>query len=101
MRVRPYTAPPMEQAGAFCWADVDKMYYSVETLESPALADETRAVIIGISPRDYPRGVVTTANSIARSIGIGSGMSCAIAERMARERGVEVVFISPRHDIYA
>lgn len=89
----------MEQVFLHC--DVDKMYYSVETLESPALADETRAVIIGIDPREYPRGVVTTANGVARSIGIGSGMSCAIAQRMAGERGIEVVFVAPRHDIYA
>jgi DNA polymerase-4 len=77
------------------------MYYSVESLESPLLADETRVVIIGIDPRHYPRGVVTTANGIARSIGIGSGMSCAIAARMAQERGFEVVFVPPRHDVYA
>jgi DNA polymerase IV len=77
------------------------MYYSVETIESPALADETRAVLIGIDPRDYPRGVVTTANGVARAIGINSGMSCAIAERLARERGIQVVFVPPRHDVYA
>ena len=45
--------------------DVDKMYYSVEALETPGLADETRAVIIGIDPRVAPRGIVTTANGVA------------------------------------
>ncbi len=89
----------MEQVYLHC--DVDKMYYSVESIESPALADDTRAVIIGIDPRDYPRGVVTTANGVARAIGIGSGMSCGIAARMAAEKGIEVVFVPPRHDVYA
>ncbi|MGI9146364.1 MAG: Y-family DNA polymerase [Chloroflexota bacterium] len=81
--------------------DVDKMYYSVEALETPSLANDTRAVIIGIDPREYARGIVTTANGVARSIGITSGMSNAIATRMAQERGIEVVFVTPRHDVYA
>jgi DNA polymerase IV len=91
----------MQAEPVYLHCDVDKMYYSVETLESPELADETRAVIIGIDPRDYPRGVVTTANGVARSIGISSGMSCAIAERSARDQGIEVVYVQPRHNIYA
>jgi len=90
-----------EPRPVYLHCDVDKMYYSVEAIESPALADETRAVIIGLDPRDYPRGVVTTANGIARGLGINSGMSIAIASRIALERGVEVVFVRPRHDVYA
>ena len=81
--------------------DVDKMYFSVEALETPSLADETRAVIIGMDPREYARGIVTTANGVARSIGITSGMSTGIATRMAQERGIDVVFVTPRHDVYA
>jgi DNA polymerase IV len=81
--------------------DVDKMYYSVEALESPALADEARAVIIGMDPREYSRGIVTTANGVARAIGISSGMSTAIATRLAHEHGIEIVFVRPRHDVYA
>jgi DNA polymerase-4 len=80
--------------------DVDKMYFSVEALESPGLAEETRAVIVGIDPREYPRSVVTTANGVARSLGIGSGMSTAVAARMAREQGIAVVFVRPRHELY-
>jgi len=80
--------------------DVDKMYFSVEAIESPGLAADTRAVIVGIDPREYPRSVVTTANGVARSIGINSGMSTAIATRMARERGIDVVFVRPRHELY-
>jgi DNA polymerase IV len=81
--------------------DVDKMYYGVEVLERPELASDTRAVIIGADPRDYPRGIVTTANAVARGIGITSGLSTAIAQRMAAEHGLEVVFIPPRHSLYA
>src|SRR5579859_8123110 len=77
------------------------MYYSVEALETPGLADETRAVIISAHPREYPRAVVTTANGVARSIGINSGMGTAMATRMARDRGIEVVYVAPRHDVYA
>ena len=90
-----------DAAAIYLHCDVDKMYFSVEALESPALADETRAVIVGMDPRQYARGVVTTANGVARSIGIGSGMSTAVATRMAQERGIEVVFVTPRHDVYA
>jgi DNA polymerase-4 len=100
-RVNAASSEPANAETIYLHCDVDKMYYSVEALETPALADETRAVIIGIDPREYGRGIVTTANGVARSIGITSGMSNAIATRMAHERGIEVVFVSPRHDVYA
>ncbi len=87
--------------GVYLHCDVDKMYFSVEALESPELARETRAVIVGLDPREYPRAVVTTANGVARELGIGSGMSTAIAARMARERGVELLYVRPRHDLYS
>ena len=90
-----------DSAAIYLHCDVDKMYFSVEALELPALADETRAVIVGMDPRQYARGVVTTANGVARAIGIGSGMSTAIATRTAQEHGIEVVFVTPRHDVYA
>jgi DNA polymerase IV len=81
--------------------DVDKMYFGVEALERPELASDARVVIIGADPREYPRGIVTTANGVARAIGITSGLSTAIAQRMAGERGLETVFIPPRHSLYA
>ena len=80
--------------------DVDKMYYSVEAIESPALAADPRAVIISVDPREYPRAVVTTANSVARALGINSGMSTTLATRVAREHSVEVVYVAPRHEVY-
>src|SRR5438477_8975463 len=91
-----------EDVGAvYLHCDVDKMYYSVEALETPALAEDARAVIISVDPREYPRAVVTTANGVARSIGIGSGMSTAMATRLARNNGIDVVYVAPRHDVYA
>jgi DNA polymerase-4 len=81
--------------------DVDKMYYGVEILERPELASDQRVVIIGADPRQAPRGIVTTANGVARAIGITSGLSTAIAQRLAAERGLETVFIPPRHNLYA
>jgi DNA polymerase-4 len=76
------------------------MYFSVEALETPGLAEDTRAIVISVDPRTYPRGVVTTANGVARTLGINSGMSTALAARMAAERGVEMVCIPPRHALY-
>src|SRR5438552_8159706 len=37
---------------------------------------------------------------MARSLGITSGMSTAMAARQAREQGIEVAFVAPRHDVY-
>jgi len=93
--------PPDGDAPVYLHCDVDKMYYSVEALESPDLVNDSRAVVIGADPRQFPRGVVTTANAVARGLGIGSGMSTAIAHRIASERGVDIVFVPPRHDVYA
>jgi len=97
------SAPLDEQSGqaVYLHCDVDKMYFSVEALEAPALAAETRAVIIGMNPREYARGIVTTANGVARSIGISSGMSTAIATRIAQDKGIAILFVTPRHDLYA
>src|SRR4029079_3467620 len=49
---------------------------------------------------EYPRAVVTTANGVARALGINSGMSTAMATRVAREHGVDVVYVPPRHEVY-
>jgi DNA polymerase-4 len=89
-----------EAEDVYLHCDVDKMYFSVEALETPGLAEDTRVVLVGLDPREYPRAVVTTANGVARQIGINSGMSTAIAARMAREQGLEVVYVRPRHELY-
>jgi DNA polymerase IV len=82
------------------WADVDKMYYSVEVLERPELrlAEARFPVVIGHDPRTSPRSIVTTANAAARALGITSGMSTAIARRKAPGT---ILFLPPRHELYA
>src|SRR6478736_3806899 len=91
----------MAEGDVFLHCDVDKMYFSVEALESPELAADPRVVVVSVDPREYPRAVVTTANGVARAIGINSGMSTAIATRLARDKGIDVVYVAPRHDVYA
>ncbi|HEY8691463.1 MAG TPA: DNA polymerase IV [Chloroflexota bacterium] len=77
--------------------DCDRFYFSVEAAERPGLAAEERAVIIGRDPRQFRRGIVTTANDAARALGIGSGMSAATALRLAPT----ALFLPPRHEQYA
>src|SRR5260370_14833944 len=89
-----------EEEPVYLHCDVDKMYYSVEALETPSLADDLRAVVIGHDPKDYPRGIVTTANGLARELGITSGLSIALATRIAHEPGLELVVGRPRHAAY-
>ncbi len=72
--------------------DLDAFFAAVEELEQPSL----RAVplVVGGDPRG--RGVVATANYVARGFGIRSAMSCAEAQR----RCPAVVFVRPRHALY-
>ena len=72
--------------------DLDAFFAAVEELENP----ELRAVplVVGGDPRG--RGVVSTANYVARRYGIASAMSCAEALR----RCPTAVFVRPRHAVY-
>ena len=72
--------------------DLDAFYAAVEELENPAL--RTQPLIVGGDPRG--RGVVATANYVARRFGIHSAMSCAEALR----RCPQAVFVRPRHTLY-
>jgi DNA polymerase-4 len=72
--------------------DLDAFYAAVEELESPEL--RARPLVVGGDPRG--RGVVATANYVARRFGIHSAMSCAEALR----RCPEAVFVRPRHTLY-
>lgn len=72
--------------------DLDAFFAAVEELEDPSL--RTRPLVVGGDPRG--RGVVSTANYIARGYGIHSAMSCAEALR----RCPGAVFVSPRHTLY-
>lgn len=72
--------------------DLDAFFAAVEELERPELA--AQPLIVGGDPRG--RGVVATANYVARRYGIHSAMSCAEALR----RCPHAVFVQPRHRRY-
>ena len=72
--------------------DLDAFFAAVEELEQPEL--RTRPLVVGGDPRS--RGVVATANYVARGFGIHSAMSCAEALR----RCPQAVFVRPRHTLY-
>jgi DNA polymerase IV len=72
--------------------DLDAFFAAVEELESPEL--RRKALVVGGDP--HGRGVVATANYVARKFGIVSAMSCAEALR----RCPEAVFVRPRGSLY-
>lgn len=72
--------------------DLDAFFAAVEELERPEL--RARPLVVGGDPRG--RGVVATANYVARRFGIRSAMSCSEALR----RCPEAVFVTPRHRVY-
>ena len=72
--------------------DLDAFFAAVEELENPALRDVP--LVVGGDPPG--RGVVATANYVARRFGIRSAMSSAEALR----RCPHVTFVRPRHALY-
>jgi DNA polymerase-4 len=72
--------------------DLDAFFAAVEELEAPEL--KKRPLVVGGDP--HGRGVVATANYVARRYGIHSAMSCAEALR----RCPQAVFLRPRHRLY-
>jgi DNA polymerase-4 len=72
--------------------DLDAFFAAVEELEQPELHE--LPLVVGGDPQG--RGVVATANYVARRFGIRSAMSCA----EARRRCPEAVFVRPRHGLY-
>jgi DNA polymerase-4 len=73
--------------------DLDAFFAAVEELEAPEL--RTRPLVVGGDP--HGRGVVATANYVARRYGIHSAMSCAEALR----RCPQAVFVRPRKRLYS
>ena len=73
--------------------DLDAFFAAVEELEQPEL--RRKPLVVGGDPRG--RGVVSTANYVARRFGIRSAMSCAEALR----RCPQAVFVRPRHALYS
>ncbi len=72
--------------------DLDAFFAAVEELESPEL--RSKPLVVGGDP--HGRGVVSTANYVARKFGIHSAMSCAEAAR----RCPQAIFVRPRHGVY-
>jgi DNA polymerase-4 len=72
--------------------DLDAFFAAVEELENPSL--RSVPLIVGGDP--HGRGVVATANYVARRFGIHSAMSAAEALR----RCPHAVFVRPRHALY-
>jgi len=72
--------------------DLDAFFAAVEELERPEL--RTRPLVVGGDP--HGRGVVATANYVARAYGIASAMPCAEALR----RCPAAVFVAPRMALY-
>jgi len=72
--------------------DLDAFFAAVEELENPSL----RSVPLVVGGDPHGRGVVATANYVARRFGIRSAMSSAEALR----RCPNVVFVRPRHALY-
>ena len=72
--------------------DLDAFFAAVEELEDPSLRE--RPLVVGGDP--HGRGVVSTANYVARRFGIHSAMSSAEALR----RCPHAVFLWPRHPLY-
>jgi DNA polymerase-4 len=72
--------------------DLDAFFAAVEELEQPEL--RTKPLVVGGDP--HGRGVVATANYVARRFGIRSAMSCAEALR----RCPHATFLRPRHRLY-
>jgi DNA polymerase-4 len=72
--------------------DLDAFFAAVEELENPELVNVP--LVVGGDP--HGRGVVATANYVARGFGIHSAMAAAEALR----RCPHAVFVQPRHSVY-
>ena len=82
----------MAVPGIVAHLDLDAFYAAVEELENPEL--KRQPLVVGGDPQG--RGVVATANYVARRFGIHSAMSAAEAIR----RCPHAVFVRPRHALY-
>lgn len=71
--------------------DMDAFYASVEIRDRPEIA--TRPVVVA---HTAGRGVVLSANYIARGFGVRSAMPASRARRLCPQ----AVFVTPRHDLY-
>src|SRR4051812_14281982 len=92
----PHPDPRPPEARCIAHCDADRFFFAVEALEDPRLATDPRPIVVGHDPRTAPRSIVTTANDAARALGINSGLSAAVAQRLAPN----ALFVPPRHALY-
>ncbi len=85
-------AVPRASVPILAHLDLDAFFAAVEELENPEL--RARPLVVGGDP--HGRGVVSTANYVARRFGIHSAMSAAEALR----RCPHAVFVRPRIHLY-
>ena len=71
--------------------DMDAFFVSVEERDDPSLRG--KPVAVGF---DGPRGVVSTANYVARRFGVHSAMSIATAHRLCRD----LIVVAPHFEKY-
>jgi DNA polymerase IV len=83
---------PRAQTPILAHLDLDAFFAAVEELEDPSLREQP--LVVGGDPQG--RGVVSTANYVARRFGIHSAMSSA----EARRRCPHAIFLRPRHALY-
>jgi len=83
---------PSQRPPVLAHLDLDAFFAAVEELEDPSLRE--RPLVVGGDP--HGRGVVATANYVARRFGIHSAMPAAEALR----RCPQAVFVRPRHALY-
>jgi len=77
--------------------DLDYFFAQCEELRNPTL--KNKPVVVGVySGRTEESGAVSTANYVARSYGVKSGMPLFLAKR--RLEGVESVFLPVDHEYY-
>ena len=81
---------PMKQR-KIIHVDMDAFYVSVEELDDPSL--KGKPVVVG---HDGPRGVVSTANYVARKYGIHSALPIAMAHRLCPK----LVVVEPHFNRY-
>ena len=75
-----------------CCIDLDTFFVSVERLLNPKLIG--KPVVVGGMPGQ--RGVVTSASSEVRALGVRSGMSLTQAQRLAPH----AMYLPTRHGVY-
>lgn len=86
-------APAAQGTRRVMHCDLDCFFAAVEELDNPALIG--KPVIVGGDPNG--RGVVSTANYVARRFGVHSAMSAAQARRLCPH----AVFLRPRFPRYS